>query len=565
MTANLAGTITFDAAAGEANTAVISRQGPGEYFVGDLTPGATVTLAPLSPCVNTATVPMLGLPPGFLCTLPTVTSLTENLDDGNDTGVIGDVASGPVGTINGGTGADLLVGGQEDDTFNGGDGSDTVAYVGIAAAGITRTAGVTAMLPDFPSGAATPGNGQTGESDTIKNDVEGLGGGNGDDTLTGNDGPNTIAGAAPVGTPLVDTTSAGDDAIVGNGGDDILLGGDSGSISGGLGSDTVVGGRSTAATTVIHGDGDNDTIVSGLGNDNIFGDAGSNTLAYASVIQSGLTVVDRGTTGATAALPDAGTTATGGTTGGPESDTIHDDIRTLVGSNGSDVLSGGDQADTLVGVAPTGTPGVAPGPAGDDTLRGGAGSDALLGAEGKDTLDGGPGIDIFLAGAGDDAVISRDEAAEGLVCGDGFDTVTADATDTPAPDCEKVDLPVVTPPPVPDTTKPSLTERPGVFIGRRINFVLSCPNELGGCAGRFSIKTKQKLRVANQKPRRFVLGAVSFRLSDSNQERLRTTLRPVVRNLLRRYGSVKLFGVAKVRDSSGNIAQRYFRLRVKRR
>ena len=61
-----------------------------------------------------------------------------------------------------------------------------MAYVGIAAASITRTVPVTAALP----AGATPstGNGQAGENDAIAADVEGLTGGNGNDTLTGNAG-----------------------------------------------------------------------------------------------------------------------------------------------------------------------------------------------------------------------------------------------------------------------------------------------------------------------------------------------------------------------------------------
>ncbi len=121
---------------------------------------------------------------------------------------------------------------------------------------------------------------------------------------------------------------------------------------------------------MIHGDAGNDTIVSGLGNDEIFGDAGANTLAYASVQQQGIDIVDRGTDGVTAVLPNTGQTANGGKTGGPEKDIIHSDIGTLVGGNGNDVLVGNNLANTIVGVAPAGTAGVKPGPAGNDVLAG---------------------------------------------------------------------------------------------------------------------------------------------------------------------------------------------------
>ena len=95
----------------------------------------------------------------------------------------------------------------------------------------------------------------------------------------------------------------------------------------------------------MHGNEDSDTIVSGLGDDNLFGDAGSNTLAYASVAQGGLTVLSRGTNGVTARLPDSGQTAPGGRTNFTENDTIHDSFSTLVGSNGNDALTGSNRGD----------------------------------------------------------------------------------------------------------------------------------------------------------------------------------------------------------------------------
>ena len=612
------GTITFNAAAGETNTAVIVKQQTTPvatiYFVGDQNPDVTVTASLAQGCVPTP--PVAGLPEGYLCTVPNltpITSLVENLADGNDTGVISSATTGPAGTIDGGAGDDTLVGAQENDTFLGRGGIDSVAYVGIDAAGITRTSPVTATLP---TGAfASTGNGQAGENDTIGADVEGLTGGNGNDTLTGNGGPNTIAGSAPPGTPDVnpqppgtesrdtingaggddtlvsgdsgtvnggdgadtivggrsfanvtavnggigdDTlvsgvgsdnltggagantlayvsvsqgginvvsrsagvlvrlpepgatasggtiggpendvihddlrtligsnqgdfligsnvadsivgaapvgtgsgvvdTPAGTDTIYGREGDDSLVGGDRGLVDAGAGADTIVGGRSTAAgdKTVIHGAVGNDTIVSGLGNDEIFGDAGSNTLAYASVQQSGIDIVDRGTNGVTATLPNAGLTATGGRTGGPEQDIIHSDIGTLVGGNGNDVIVGNDLFNQLLGVAPAGTEGVRPGPAGNDAIVGNGGTDLMFGAEGNDFLVGGAGsdtllgfagsdyivgqggVDNFNAGEGNDQNFARDGVAEAVTCGLGTDSALVDPIDTqPAGDCE---------------------------------------------------------------------------------------------------------------------------------
>ena len=184
------------------------------------------------------------------------------------------------------------------------------------------------------------GNGQAGENDSIAADVEGLTGGNGNDTLTGNGGANTIAGSAPPGTPNVDPQPAGTesrDTINGGGGDDTLVAGDSGTVNGGDGNDTVVGGRSFANVTAVNGGNGDDTLVSGLGSDNLTGGAGSDTLAYVSVSQGGLQHrQSRHRPGVLVRLPEPGTTGSGGTIGGQEKDVIHDDIRTLIGSNGND-------------------------------------------------------------------------------------------------------------------------------------------------------------------------------------------------------------------------------------
>ena len=252
-------TITFTAGAGETNTAVIVKQQTTPaatiYFVGDQNPNVTVTASAAQGCLPTP--PGLGLPKGYLCTvtaLTPITSVVENLGDRNDTGVVNMAATGPRSTIIGGPDDDTLVGGRENDIFRGSGGNDSVAYVGIAAASITRTVPVHATLP--PGALASTGNGQTGENDAIAADVEGLVGGNGNDTLTGNGGANTIAGAAPPGTPDVDPqppNTESRDTIDGAGGDDTLLSGDSGTVNGGQGNDTVVGGRSFANVTAVNG------------------------------------------------------------------------------------------------------------------------------------------------------------------------------------------------------------------------------------------------------------------------------------------------------------------------
>jgi Ca2+-binding RTX toxin-like protein len=81
-----------------------------------------------------------------------------------------------------------------------GDGEDTVTYVASAQP-------VTVTL----DGVAN--DGATGENDYVRADVEDVFGSPGDDTLTGNDGPNVIVGGFE-----------GNDSLIGGGGHDDLSG-----------------------------------------------------------------------------------------------------------------------------------------------------------------------------------------------------------------------------------------------------------------------------------------------------------------------------------------------------
>lgn len=86
---------------------------------------------------------------------------------------------------------------------------------------------------------------------------------------------------------------------------------------------------------------------------------------------------------------------------------------------------------------------------GNDTILGGALDDSLAGGTGNDSLTGGAGRDSLDGGAGNDVVNARDGEVDTIACGDGTDTVVADAGDVVS-GCEVVQLPaVVTPPPAP--------------------------------------------------------------------------------------------------------------------
>ncbi len=84
---------------------------------------------------------------------------------------------------------------------------------------------------------------------------------------------------------------------------------------------------------------------------------------------------------------------------------------------------------------------------GADQLTGGPVGDELTGGDGNDTLSGGDGDDPWsatsaptpsTAAPGPIGSLVRDGLADDVSCGDGVDTVEADALDTVAADCEDV-------------------------------------------------------------------------------------------------------------------------------
>ena len=88
---------------------------------------------------------------------------------------------------------------------------------------------------------------------------------------------------------------------------------------------------------------------------------------------------------------------------------------------------------------------------GIDRLIGGPGEDILNGGGDNDVLTGGTGFDYLKGGLGDDTVFAADDEVDRVNCGDGNDTVTADAVDL-LTGCEAVQLPPS--PPTPSSVVP---------------------------------------------------------------------------------------------------------------
>ena len=88
-------------------------------------------------------------------------------------------------------------------------------------------------------------------------------------------------------------------------------------------------------------------------------------------------------------------------------------MHVLVGTDGNDVIRGGDDNDYIFGRD------------GDDVLEGGKGSDRLLGGKGDDVLVGGAGLDMLVGDAGND-VMTGGAGADSFLFRTGFghDTVT---------------------------------------------------------------------------------------------------------------------------------------------
>jgi Ca2+-binding RTX toxin-like protein len=177
---------------------------------------------------------------------------------GNDT-----LVPGPEGgVVDGGAGNDTLVSGPGPDLIVGGDGIDNASYAG-------RSDPVAVDLASGTGGAA-------GEGDQLAG-IEQVTGGNGNDTILGNDAVNILDGGP--GNDTVDGRG-GDDEIFGGVGNDTLIGGPGNdTLSGDPGDDNLQGGD--GADSLNGGDG-TDQLDGGPGADSLAGGPGDDTAVYSS-------------------------------------------------------------------------------------------------------------------------------------------------------------------------------------------------------------------------------------------------------------------------------------------
>lgn len=306
------------------------------------------------------------------------------------TNVEGAIGGSGDDTIIGDGGANIIDGGFGADIINGGDGFDTLTFTDLYGnPSTTRQTTVTITLTVDPVTGVSIGT--TSDGDELTS-IEGVIGGNADDTLIGN---------------------AYDNVLDGGKGADILNGGDGNdyvSYAYRTATEAVTANLATGANTdgdtftsienLIGGGGDdeltgndlNNILDGGLGADTLDGGDGIDTVSYS-----------ERTTSVTANL------ATGANT---DDDTFIS-IESLTGGQGHDILTGNAGANVLDGGA------------GDDALNGGLGDDFLNGRDGADTIDGGAGFDtvsFFGAGAGMRIDLTTGQAGEGNYA--GFSTGT---------------------------------------------------------------------------------------------------------------------------------------------
>ncbi|REJ50440.1 MAG: calcium-binding protein [Microcystis flos-aquae DF17] len=302
-------------------------------------------------------------------------------------------------SLNGDAGNDYFTnedGEDGNDTINGGSGIDRYeADYSYASSGLTMTYNTATGSGTITVGTETDTftsiESFYGFKGTEYNDVifggteseyyDGLKGGGGNDTISGN---------------------AGTDYIYGENGNDVL--------NGGVGNDNIYGGNGNDLLNGDSGDdyftgdeGDNDTINGGAGSDRYHAD-----YSYGS---SGLTMT-------------YDTAGSGTITVGTETDTFTsiESFNGFKGTDYNDVIFGGTAVEQLYGRG------------GNDTISGNAGSDYIYGENGNDVLNGGADNDQLYGGNGNDTLQGTDGGTgeyDYLVGGSGNDRfILADTTKT---------------------------------------------------------------------------------------------------------------------------------------
>ena len=219
----------------------------------------------------------------------------------------------------GGEGDDVFIAGTGQNDYDGGSGSDTVDF-----SAFSRSINVNLATGSTSGGSS----GNAASNDTLVN-IENLLGTNGNDTIVGSNAANTLSG--------------------GNGNDTILDAGGNDDVSGGAG---------------------DDVFIAGTGQNDYDGGSGSDTVDFSAFSRSINVNLATGST-------------SGGSSGNAASNDTLVNIENLIGTRGSDTLTGNDLANTFTDGG------------GNDDVFGGAGDDVFIAGTGQNDYDGGSGSDTI--------------------------------------------------------------------------------------------------------------------------------------------------------------------------
>ena len=275
-----------------------------------------------------------------------------------------------------------------------GSGNDRLVNTGVIIGGVSMgsgndlfdgTSGVMIGRIDGNNGDDTLLGGLGNETLRGGNDEDVLHGGGGNDTIQGDDfdSANDIFDGGDGVDTLVVNTSGGATVDLAAGlasgvsfGVDTLISIEN--VNTGFGDDLIIG---NDADNRLNGGSGNDTLVGGRGKDRLEGGGGIDTADYTEADASVLLFLDgRANWG----------DARGDVLSSIENLIGSDYADTLVGNNESNVIQGGLGRDTIFALG------------GDDTIDGGVGSDSLYGQDGNDILVGSGSPDRLDGGAGID-------------------------------------------------------------------------------------------------------------------------------------------------------------------
>lgn len=312
----------------------------------------------------------------------------DRLFGGEDTvndNLYGEVSAG---TMRGVAGSDRFLQTSINDgggTIDGGVGTDTVEY-GERRAGLTVTVG-----------DGTRNDGEANEGDDIRDNVERIESGSGNDAISVSSAVTADHSFVILGGWGADTIrgGSGSDSIYGGSGDDPVLAGQGGDdyIYGEDGNDKLQGENDSAASLI--GTAGNDFMRPGLGQDELRGGGGSRDRAD---------YLER-TASVNVSLDSQQNDGESG-----ELDNVLSDTEQVYSGSGADTLRGSSASDTLSGGS------------GNDNIRGENGGDTIYGMAGVDTISGGEGLDQLNGGTGND-IISGDGGMDTIAGDEDADTI----------------------------------------------------------------------------------------------------------------------------------------------